>query len=225
MNSNRTSYRNNSKRTVKPKTSGRNYSSPKSSHSRNYYTASKTNTKSSATGYTRASRGSTKTLDYGYYDSKFTSYNSASVAHDYFYDTDIPVVKKKKTRVKHAKEREIVQLNMPKTIFSIAVIFALSLTLLCAYAVNSTNRLEIASKQAELAKITEENQYLKTTLEDNIDLNKVAKEAEKLGLQKPQAYQITEVQVPNESYTVQYDAKIATQDKSVWEFFKALLKK
>ena len=114
---------------------------------------------------------------------------------------------------------------MPKTIASIAVVFTLSLVLLCAYAVNSSYRGEISSKQAELAEIQEENQYLKTTLEDNVDLNKIASEAEKLGLQKPQAYQITEVQVPNESYTVQYDAKIATQDKSVWEFVKGLLNK
>ena len=218
MNTNRTSYRNNNKKNTRVT---RNYSSPKTSPNRSYY--SKQNTLKS--GYTRASRGNVAAKEYGYYSSNFSSYNTSSVAEDYYYDTEIPVKTQHKPRVKHAREKEILQLNMPKTIFSIAVVFSLSLTLLCAYAVNSNSRLEKASKQAELAKITEENQYLKTTLEDNIDLSKIAKEAEKLGLQKPQAYQITEVQVPNESYTVQYDAKIATQDKSVWEFLKGLLSK
>ncbi len=222
MSTNRSSYRNSNRKNTRTRTATRNYSSPKTSpNNRNYYSKSTTQ----ASGYTRATRGNEAAREYGYYNSNFSSYNTTSVAQDYFYDTEIPVVKQHKPKVKHAKEKEIVQLNMPKTIFSIAVIFILSLALLVSYAANSSRRLEIASKQAELAKITEENQYLKTTLEDNIDLSKIAKEAEKLGLQKPQAYQITEVQVPNESYTVQYDAKIATQDKSVWEFLKGLLSK
>lgn len=223
MSSNRVSYKNNNRRNsnVYSRTVSRgNASSKYNTHNRSY-AAPKTGLNSGV--YTRAGMGNRSAREYGYYDSNFTSYNTSSVAHDYFYDTDIPVVKHRRRRVKSAKEKEIIQLNMPKTIVSIAVIFTFSLALLCAYAVNSSYRGEISSKQAELAEIMEENQYLRTTLDENIDLNKVAKEAEKLGLQKPQAYQITEVQVPNESYTVQYDAKISTQDKSVWEFVKSLL--
>lgn len=224
MSSDRTNYNNSHKRTTNRY---RTTASSRQGYLRyNYgsrsYTAPTTRTKN---GYTRATMGSGSAKEYGYYNSTFTSYNSGSVAHDYFYDTDIPVVKHKKRTAKRAKEKEIKQLNMPKTIVSIAVIFTFSLALLCAYAVNSSYRGEIASKQAELADIMEENEYLKTTLEDNVDLNKIESEAKKLGLQKPQPYQITEVQVPNESYTVQYDAKIATQDKSVWEFLKSLLNK
>lgn len=223
MSSNRVSYKNSNRRTgnVYSKTASKGYGSSKYSTYNRSYAAPKSGLNSG--GYTRARMGNRSAREYGYYDGNFTSYNTSSVAHDYFYDTDIPVVKHSKRRVKRANEKEIIQLNMPKTIVSIAVMFTFSLALLCAYAVNSSYRGEISSKQAELAEIMEENQYLRTTLDDNIDLNKVAKEAEKLGLQKPQAYQITEVQVPNESYTVQYDAKIATQDKSIWEFVKSLL--
>lgn len=224
MSSNRASYKNrrtsNNRNTA---SSAKRYpSSTGHTYRRNYF---ETKSDSNSGRYTRATMGSSSAREYGYYNNTFTSYNSSSVAHDYFYDTEIPVRRNKKRRVKRAKEKEIVQLNMPKTIVSIAVIFTFSLALLCAYAINSSYRGEISSKQAELAKIMEDNQYLKTTLEENIDINKIAREAEKLGLQKPQAYQITEVQVPNESYTVQYDAKINTQDKSVWEFFKSLLNK
>lgn len=162
--------------------------------------------------------------EYGYYGSSYSGYNNTSVAHDFYYEPEVSENHKKRAKT-GADKKEIRQLNMPKTIASIAVVFTLSLVLLCSYAVNSSYRGEIASKQAELAEIQEENQYLQTSLEDNLDLDKIAREAEKLGLQKPQAYQITEVQVPNESYTVQYDAQIATQDKSVWEFVKGLLKK
>lgn len=177
-----------------------------------------------ATANTRNGAGAKRTREYGYYSSPYSSYNNTSVAHNFYYDENIAVRRSKKSRPVQDK-KEIGQLNMPKTIATIAVVFTLSLVLLCANAVNSSYRGEIASKQAELAEIQEENQYLKTSLEDNLDLDKIEDEAEKLGLQKPQAYQITEVQVPNESYTVQYDANVATQDKSVWEFVKGLLGK
>lgn len=219
MKSNRASY-NNHKRT------GNTYerSAIRSSNRTRGYSVQNT---VSDSGYNRSGMGSRANKEYGYYSGNYTKYNNSSVAQDYYYHDyyDIPVEQKRKKRVKHAEEKEIVQLNMPRTIASIAVVFTLSLALLCAYAINSSYRGEISAKQAELAEIQEENQYLKTSLDDNVDLNKIAREAEKLGLQKPQAYQITEVQVPNESYTVQYDAKIATQDKSVWEFIKGLLKK
>lgn len=225
MSSNRTNYKNNRRTGVNRNTASSAKRYPQSTgytYRRNYFD---TKSYQDSGKYTRATMGSSSAREYGYYSSTFTRYNTSSVAHNYFYETDIPVKRQKNKKVNRAKEKEIIQLNMPKTIVSIAVIFAFSLALLCAYAVNSSYRGEISSKQEELAKIVEENQYLKTTLEDNIDLNKVAREAEKLGLQKPQAYQITEVQVPNESYTVQYDAKINTQDKSVWEFLKSLINK
>ena len=219
MKSNRASY-NNHKRTSN--TYGR--SAIRSSNRTRGYSVQNTISES---GYNRSGVGNRTNGEYGYYSGNYTKYNNSSVAQDYYYQDyyDIPVEQKRKKRAKHAEEKEIVQLNMPRTIASIAVVFTLSLALLCAYAINSSYRGEISAKQAELAEIQEENQYLKTSLDDNVDLNKIAREAEKLGLQKPQAYQITEVQVPNESYTVQYDAKIATQDKSVWEFIKGLLKK
>lgn len=220
MKSNKASY-NNHKRTGN--TSGR--SALRSSNRTRSYSIQNTMSDSS---YNRTSVENRVNKEYGYYSGNYTKYNNSSVAQDYYYQDyyyDMNVEQKRRKRVKHAEEKEIVQLNMPRTIASIAVVFTLSLALLCAYAINSSYRGEISAKQAELAEIQEENQYLKTSLDDNVDLNKIAREAEKLGLQKPQAYQITEVQVPNESYTVQYDAKIATQDKSVWEFIKGLLKK
>lgn len=206
------------KTTASHSTASNRHSTSRTGSRRNYFSAN-----TSPSGYTRASMGNPSAREYGRYNSTYNNYNQGSLAHDYYYDTDIPVRKVRKRKVKHIQEKEIIQLNMPKTIVSIAVIFTFSLALLCTYAINSSYRSEIATKQTELAKIIEENEYLKTTLEDNVDLTKVAREAEKLGLQKPQAYQITEVQVPNESYTVQYDAKINTQDKSVWEFLKSLL--
>lgn len=225
MKANRASYNKNHNRTA----SAFSRSSSKNNHINANYSYSRQRRSSSAprmtdNQYTRATMGNSAVREYGFYENGYTNYNSSSVAQDFYYDVEIPIENRKR-RAKRVQEKEIIQLNMPKTIASIAVVFALSLSLLCAYAINSSYRGEISAKQAELAEIQEENQYLKNSLEDNIDLNKVAREAEKLGLQKPQAYQITEVQVPNESYTVQYDANIATQDKSVWEFLKSILKK
>lgn len=222
MRSNRSGYNNHNYRRT-----GNTYNRNISRNNRSYMPRSssyRTTGNTSQKSYTRASMGRSSNREYGYYSNGYSGYNNTSVAHDFYYEPEVAVNHKRRVNAS-ADKKEIRQLNMPKTIASIAVVFTLSLVLLCSYAVNSSYRGEIASKQAELAEIQEENQYLQTSLEDNLDLDKIEREAEKLGLQKPQAYQITEVQVPNESYTVQYDAQIATQDKSVWEFVKGLLKK
>lgn len=235
MRSNRTGYNNHNNyrktgNTYNRNTSGniRNYARKSTNYSITENTPKRSYTRASMgnnSARSNSTAGSNNTAnEYGYYGNSYYGYNDTSVAHDFYYETEAPVKKRRRKAVSPEK-KEIQQLNMPKTIASIAVVFTLSLVLLCSYAVNSSYRVEIASKQAELAEIEEENQYLKTALEDNIDLDKIAKEAEKLGLQKPQAYQITEVEVPNESYTVQYDTQIATQDKSVWQFIKELFNK
>lgn len=172
-----------------------------------------------------------QTLEYGKYSSNsYSSYNRSSVATDYYYDEDLPINaktdmknKREKRNGESAKELEDKKVNILKIVVSISVIFVLTLMMIFYSAQNNSQRISIDSKQAELATIKAENQHMSTTLAEKIDLVKIAKEAEKLGLQKPQAYQITEVQVPNESYTVQYEAKMDTKAKDIWSFLKSLL--
>ncbi len=157
----------------------------------------------------------------------YGNYNNDSLARDFYYGKN-QGYQGRNVRNGNMRKRESSQatrqLNMPKTIITILMCFSLLLCLLCFSAINSKYRTDIALKQAELSEIMSENQYLQTSLKENIDLNKIAKEAVKLGLQKPQAYQITEVEVPNESYTVQYDTEIEQQSDNIIDFFVKIIK-
>ncbi len=170
--------------------------------------------------YTAVGHSDRTSSRYGYYGNPYSAYNNSSVAEDY---RAFPVEKKQHKKVKRASKKGSELIYMPRLIVTVIAVAALLIAVLISNANNSYYREQIASKQAELAEIQEQNQFLKTSLDENVDLNKIAREAEKLGLQRPQAYQITEVNVPNESYTVQYDAHIDSDEKSIWQFIKNLL--
>lgn len=93
-----------------------------------------------------------------------------------------------------------------KTYFSICVLFICSMALLCSYAANSKQREYISSLNDELKHIQENNAFLETELVQSIDLGTVEKVAKtKLGMQKPEEYQQVYINVPKQSYTIQYE--------------------
>lgn len=160
--------------------------------------------------------------------SNMPRYNYTSEAFDYaHYELTPPERRKKKTskkKVRYARIREAAPLSMIKTYATIAVIFCFVLSLLCLYASNSNRRTEIANLENELLKAQDDNEYIKISIEDNIDLDKIQSEALKLGLQMPAEYQIVEISVPKDSYAVQYDTEEVTEKGGFWSFFTGLFK-
>lgn len=94
----------------------------------------------------------------------------------------------------------------------------MALVNLIVFASNSTKRDSIVNMQEQVATLQEENMFLENSIEESLDLKKIENEAVKLGLQKPAEYQIMHIQVPKESYTVQYSQSNANESylSKVW---------
>lgn len=176
------------------------------SRPRNNYSSNKTSYKrySGRAGYSSGSRSGYygRSSETGYYSN--SRYNYTSEAFDYDEDIRISAPRKRKKRVAFAKAREAAPLSLIKTYGTIALIFAMALVNLVAFASNSTKRDSILAMQEQVAELTEENMFLENSIEEGLDLKKIENEAVKLGLQKPAEYQIMYINVPKESYTVQY---------------------
>ena len=154
-------------------------------------------------------------------------YNYTSEAFDLIHEAPIPYRKNKRSKrgnVVYKRVREAAPLSLLKTYSTIAVIFCFVLALLCMYASNSGLKTEISELQDRLVATQEDNEYTRIAIEDNIDLNRIQQEAMKLGLQTPAEYQIMEINVPKDSYTVQYESEEADTEKGFWSLITNLFK-
>ncbi|MGN1318416.1 MAG: hypothetical protein ACI4VF_05315 [Lachnospirales bacterium] len=147
-------------------------------------------------------------------------YNYTSEAFDYANETVTPPTKNKKKKVVYSRVKEAAPLSLLKTYGTIAVIFCFVLTLLCVYASNSAMRTDLVELQDRLVQTKEDNEYIEVSIEENLDLDKIQSEAMKLGLQMPAEYQIVEINVPKDSYTVQYEAETGGKEEGFWSFLK-----
>jgi len=176
---------------------------------------------------------------------KNAHYNYSSEAYKYYpLETEsdyIPQKRKRRLRRKvneSTKKRTIFKratktnlANQFKTGFAIVMIFAFSLTLLFSFASTTAKREEMNTLTSNLKQLTEANSNLQSELQKNIDLDEIAKVASaRLGMQKPASHQIVYINVPKQSYTVQYDITEDTQEKKelaskffIVDFFKKVL--
>ena len=66
----------------------------------------------------------------------------------------------------------------------------------------------------QLANLKNENTNLQSKINDNTDLAYIEQEAKtRLGMIEPQAYQIVYIDVPKQSYTVQYEAQAEEKEE------------
>lgn len=181
------------------------------------------------------------TRDLGYRNSY---YNYSSEAYKYYpeYEEIQYPRRRQKTRVKtkrkpvvsrrviFKKETKANIADQFKTCVAISLVFAFSLALLCSFASTTAKREEINILTSNLKQLNESNSNLQSELQKNIDLNKIEKVAStKLGMQKPANHQIVYINVPKQSYTVQYNVNsdtIANSKKSVSliEIFNSLFR-
>lgn len=116
-----------------------------------------------------------------------------------------------------------------KVYFTIVSVFLFSMAILSIYAYNTELKININQLTSELKEVQENNNYLQAELSKNIDLDKVQKIATtKLGMQKPGTHQIIYINVPKQSYTVQYDIaepSVKTNKLDILKFFENLFNK
>lgn len=147
-------------------------------------------------------------------------YNYTSEAFDWVVEDTAPLKRKnvRKKKVVYSKVKEAAPLSLLKTYTTVAVIFCFVLALLCVYAYNANSRTQIVVLQERLEAAQEDREYIELSIEEGIDLYKIQQEAMKLGLQMPAEYQIVEISVPKDSYTVQYDSGSVEEEKGFFSF-------
>lgn len=149
-------------------------------------------------------------------------YNNTSEAFAYDYLLEPRTIERTRRVVKRSYTRikENDKLNLPKVFAAVAVIFVLILVSLSFWATNSGKREQIVDLQNQLTLLRNDNKYLNDSITENIDLNKVKAAALELGLQEPAEYQVMKINVPKDSYTVQY----STGEETHYSLLDALKK-
>ncbi len=138
-------------------------------------------------------------------------YNNTSEAYELYAEPEVYTApqsrRKRAKRVKELeKSTERMPLSMLKVFVCIGTVFVMTLGFVNITASNSAKQRELLDLKDKLETINENNAYLETQLNETIDLKRIETIAEtRLGMTKPKSYQIKYIDVPKESYTVQYD--------------------
>lgn len=101
---------------------------------------------------------------------------------------------------------------------SVAVlgVFSGCLVTMASYALVAEQRIENSKLSDQLIAIQNENASLQAEISDKVDLEYIEGEAvNRLGMAEPQPYQIMYIDVPKQSYTVQYGAAEAEEEEKL----------
>ena len=155
--------------------------------------------------------------DYRSYKYNNQNYNmsSSAYAYDYLVEEDEKLIQKKRMRdeIKQlAVEKKERRLHRLKLTMAILVVFGGSLITMASHAAVVEQRMINVSLTEQTIQLQSENNALSAELSDKIDLAYVEKEAtERLGMTEPQDYQLHYIDVPKQSYTVQYDVSTESE--------------
>lgn len=121
-------------------------------------------------------------------------------------------------QVKVSKEQRKVQLRMTVTV---AGIFLLLLTISCRNSQIDKQFNHIQEQKKQLAALQKENEQLKVSIENSLNLNNIEKVArEELGMQKLTSRQTVYVTLPKKDYVESASEKVVIEEeKSWWEEF------
>lgn len=125
------------------------------------------------------------------------SYVYGSTAEKLQYDVyeENKVLRAKKVHRSNAKEKV-------KMVFSIALVFSICFVMMYRYSLITEMNFNVYKQNQKYNDIRNENSNLKVQIEKQLNLNNIREKAEKkLGMQKPDKYQITYVKVPKYDFT------------------------
>lgn len=150
------------------------------------------------------------------YSRAYTSsrYNTSSNAYDYdtgIFEDDIERMRREAQK-KEERENEIIKrkgfIHRIKFTATIFAVFAGCIVTMVTNAEVDRQRVENNKLRDELSQLKNENLNLQSEITDNTDLAYIEKEAKtRLSMTEPQPYQIVYIDVPKQSYTVQYSAQ------------------
>ena len=101
-----------------------------------------------------------------------------------------------------------------KFILIIVLLFAGSIAFMGMNVRVANERVELRKEKNQLADLKASNAILQAELTEKIDLDYIKEQATtRLGMSEPQTYQIVYIDVPKQSYTVQYATDAANEEK------------
>ena len=141
------------------------------------------------------------------------SYNTTSVAYEtvpQYYPERKVTPKKDNRKLKERQERaERIRnkvMSFKFIVFGILICCG-CIVIMSSYARVVEKREIISGLKTELSELKSENNALSAEIAEQTNLENIEKEAiERLGMAKPQQYQTIYINVPEESYTVQYSS-------------------
>lgn len=122
-----------------------------------------------------------------------------------------------------AKERRISSIKM---IAVILVLFAGCIAFMGMNVLVDQASVSLRKQKSELESLHSANAILEAELTEQLDMDYIKTEAtERLGMSEPQPYQVVYIDVPKQSYTVQYETDDAAEELSLLEKIMNIWKK
>lgn len=171
--------------------------------------------------YMAANRNRTHRTGYRYSSYSY-GYNYGSTARAYSgaYEKIKPE-KEKRTVPRAIKVEEYGHVHRAALIGVVLCFGVLAIAFLCLYGYNYKMSADIGELQTELNELKEDNYYLESDFDNNLNLDYIEEYAiNKLGMQKPSSYQIKYISVPKQSYTILYNTD--EQESGVLSYLKDL---
>ena len=158
------------------------------------------------------------------YKKGYTNYNYSSSAYAYE-PASLPYFKEEQKRLAEEKARKDKLLATAVNKKTAAHKLKLTIAVLIVFA-GCFVRIANSKLKDELVALKSENTTLQAEISDSVDLDYIKKEAtERMGMTEPQPYQIIYIDVPKQSYNVQYSNSEVQEDdgfsfKKLLEMFK-----
>ena len=113
-----------------------------------------------------------------------------------------------------------------KTAITIVLLFMGCIAFMWMNVLVHNAEVSLRRQKSELENLRAANAILEAELTEQLDMDYIRQEAmERLGMSEPQSYQVVHIDVPKQSYTVQYAEDDAAQEVSWLEKLGELLKK
>lgn len=119
-----------------------------------------------------------------------------------------------KQRVKVSKEQRKTQMKITVTVVGL---FLLLLTISCRNSQIDKQFNQIQEQKKQLSALQKENEQLKVSIENSLNLNNIEKVAkEELGMQKLSSKQIVYVALPKKDYVESASEKVVIEEEKNW---------
>jgi len=161
-----------------------------------------------------------------YYRNKRDEYNTSSsayaYAHDPVYEEEALLVdKKEEKRIERAQTIER-RLHRFKLSVAVMLVFIGTASVMISHASMLEQRVNNRRLNSQVLQLQNENIALDAELSDQVDLSYIQAEAVgRLGMSEPQEYQVVYIDVPKQSYTIQYD--VAEQSEESTFFLESIV--